>query len=84
MTEATQYALNEHLGLKLTAAHKAFLGELARRRGCSLSDLAREALIGYFNLSTYGSQPTTREGDGYETAGPPVGAGVQEAASEGA
>lgn len=63
--EATQYALTQRIMIRLAPKHKEILVGLARRRGCSISDLAREAVIGHFSLPTDGSITTAAEGEKY-------------------
>jgi hypothetical protein len=57
------------IGFRLDPADKAALHEIARRRGCELSDLVREALLAYFSLPSAGEQTTTTVVTGTEQNG---------------
>lgn len=57
--ETTEYALTERIGVRVSPIQKATLERIARGRGCSISDLARQAVIELFSLPTEGSGTTT-------------------------
>jgi len=56
--ETKDFELTERIGIRVSPAQKAALQRIARSRTCSISDLAREAVIRVFSLPTEGSETT--------------------------
>jgi hypothetical protein len=56
--ETTEHDLTERIGVRMSPAQKGALQRIADGRGCSLSDLLRQAGIEAFSLPTRGRETT--------------------------
>lgn len=56
--------MTERIDFRVEPAHKQVLAGIARRRGCKISDLSREAVIAYFDLATEATESIETLADG--------------------